>query len=156
MTMFGAPNRVTLIIARPTRSVQVMEFGDFECPGCGNFATVTEPDIRTRLINTGVVGFRFYDFPLSQHKNSFTAHLAAACADDEGKFWEMHDRIYAGQDEWSDLVAKVPDPMSIFKRYAKELGLNVKAWEDCVSTQERAANAHAHHRQSAGERRDIR
>jgi protein-disulfide isomerase len=123
------------LMGKADAPVQVIEFGDFECPGCGNFATLTEPDVRTRLINTGIVGFRFYDFPLTQHKNSWTAHLAAACADDQGKFWEMHDRIYAGQDEWSDLVGSVPDPISIFRRYAKELGLDVPSWENCVTTQ---------------------
>jgi protein-disulfide isomerase len=141
------------LMGRADAPVQVMEWGDFECPGCGNFATITEPDVRTRLINTGIVGFRFYDFPLTQHKNSFTAHLAAACADDQGKFWEMHDRIYAGQDEWSDLVANVPDPLSIFRRYAKELGLDVKTWESCVTTQKYTAKIKAN--QAEGVRRNV-
>jgi protein-disulfide isomerase len=141
------------LMGKADAPVQVIEFGDFECPGCGNFATVTEPDIRTRLINTGVVGFRFYDFPLSQHKNSFTAHLAAACAADQGKFWEMHDRLYQGQDEWSDLVANVPDPLSIFRRYAKELGLDVKSWEDCVVSQKYTAQIKGN--QAEGVRRNV-
>jgi protein-disulfide isomerase len=141
------------LMGNPNAPVQVMEFGDFECPACGNFATITEPDIRTRLINTGVVAFRFFDFPLSQHKNSWTAHLAAACAGDQGKFWEMHDRLYAGQDEWSDLVADVPDPLSIFRRYAKELGLDVKTWETCVVTQKDAARIKGN--QAEGVRRDV-
>jgi protein-disulfide isomerase len=141
------------LMGKADAPVQVIEFGDFECPGCGNFATITEPDIRTRLINTGVVGFRFYDFPISEHKNSFTAHLAAACADDQGKFWEMHDRIYAGQDEWSDLVANVPNPIAIFRRYAKELGLDVKAWEDCVTTQKYTATIKGN--QAEGVRRNV-
>jgi protein-disulfide isomerase len=134
--------------------VQVIEFGDFECPQCGNFATLTEPDVRTRLINTGIVGFRFFDFPLSQHKNTFTAHLAASCADDQGKFWEMHDRIFAGQDEWSDLVNPgMTDPMSIFARYAKELGLDTKAWESCVTTQKYTARIMGN--QAEGLRRGV-
>lgn len=141
------------LMGKADAPVQVIEFGDFECPACGNFATITEPDIRTRLISTGVVGFRFYDFPLSQHKNSFTAHLAAACADDQGKFWEMHDRLYQGQDEWSDLVANVPDPLSIFRRYAKELGLDVKSWENCVVTQKYTAQIKGN--QAEGVRRDV-
>lgn len=141
------------LMGRADAPVQVIEFGDFECPGCGNFATITEPDVRTRLINTGIVGFRFYDFPLTQHKNSFTAHLAAACAEDQGKFWEMHDRIYAGQDEWSDLVANVPDPLSIFRRYAKELGLDVKSWEDCVVKQKYTAQIKGN--QAEGIRRNV-
>lgn len=134
--------------------VQVMEFGDFECPQCGNFATLTEPDVRTRLINTGIVGFRFFDFPLTQHKNTFTAHLAAACADDQGKFWEMHDRIFAGQDEWSDLVNPgMTNPLSVFARYAKELGLDVKTWENCVTTQKYTARIMGN--QAEGLRRGV-
>ena len=142
------------LMGNPNAPVQVLEFGDFECPGCGTFATLTEPDVRSRLINTGVVGFRFYDFPLSQHKNTFTAHLAAACADDQQKFWEMHDRIYAGQDEWSDLVSpSMTDPLSIFKRYAKELGLDVKSWESCVTTQKYTAKIKGN--QAEGVRRNV-
>jgi protein-disulfide isomerase len=142
------------LMGNPNAPVQVLEFGDFECPGCGTFATLTEPDVRSRLINTGVVGFRFYDFPLSQHKNTFTAHLAAACADDQQKFWEMHDRIYAGQDEWSDLVSpSMTDPLSIFKRYAKELGLDVSAWESCVTTQKYTAKIKGN--QAEGVRRNV-
>ncbi len=142
------------LMGNPNAPVQVLEFGDFECPGCGTFATLTEPDVRSRLINTGVVGFRFYDFPLSQHKNTFTAHLAAACADDQQKFWEMHDRIYAGQDEWSDLVLpSMTDPLSIFKRYAKELGLDVKSWESCVTTQKYTAKIKGN--QAEGVRRNV-
>jgi protein-disulfide isomerase len=142
------------LMGKADAPVQVIEFGDFECPGCGNFATITEPDVRTRLINTGVVGFRFYDFPLTQHLNSFTAHLAAACADDQGKFWEMHDRIYAGQDEWSDLLdPSMKSPLPIFRKYAKELGMDVKTWEDCVTSQKYTARIKGN--QAEGVRRNV-
>jgi protein-disulfide isomerase len=142
------------LMGKADAPVQVLEFGDFECPGCGNFANLTEPDIRTRLVNTGVVAFHFYDFPITVHKNSFTAHLAAACADDQGKFWEMHDRIYAGQDEWSDLVnPAMTDPLSILRRYANELGLDVKPWEQCVTTQKYTAKIMGN--QAEGIRRHV-
>ncbi len=142
------------LMGKADAPVQVLEFGDFECPGCGNFATLTEPDVRARLINTGVVGFRFFDFPLVQHKNSFTAHLAAACAEDQGKFWDMHDRIYAGQDEWSDLVRPgFSDPLSVFKRYANELGMDVKTWESCVTSQKYTARIKGN--QAEGARRNV-
>lgn len=142
------------LMGKADAPVQVIEFGDFECPACGNFATITEPDIRTRLINTGIVAFHYYDFPLSQHRNSFTAHLAAACAADQGKFWEMHDRLYAGQDEWSDLIdPNMTDPMSVFRRYAKELGLDVKTWENCVTSQKYTAQIKGN--QAEGMRRNV-
>jgi protein-disulfide isomerase len=142
------------LMGKADAPVQVLEFGDFECPGCGNFATVTEPDVRTRLINTGIVAFHFYDFPLSQHLNSFTAHLAAACADDQGKFWEMHDRLYAGQDEWSDLLdPAMKSPLPVFRKYAKELGLDVATWESCVTTQKYTAKIKGN--QAEGNRRNV-
>jgi len=142
------------LMGKADAPVQVIEFGDFECPACGNFATITEPDVRTRLINTGIVAFHYYDFPLSQHRNSFTAHLAAACAADQGKFWEMHDRLYAGQDEWSDLIDPgMTDPMSVFRRYAKELGLDVKTWENCVTSQKYTAQIKGN--QAEGMRRNV-
>jgi hypothetical protein len=113
--------------------VQVIEFGDFECPHCAEFALVTEPDIRTKLINTGIVGFRFYDYPLASFTHSWTAHIAASCAEDQGKFWAMHDRLYASQDEWNGLATN--DPVKVMSKFASDIGLDVKAWTTCVTTQ---------------------
>ena len=114
--------------------VQVMEFGDFECPSCGQFATVTEPDIRTRLIATGQVAIKFYDFPLDMHRNTWAASNSAACANDQGKFWEMHDRLFEGQNDWNTQATK--DPVSVMKGYAKEIGLDVSKWQGCVDNAE--------------------
>src|SRR5947209_7956630 len=50
--------------------IEVVEFGDFECPQCGRFATLTEPDIRSRLVNKGIIRFRFIDYPLPMHGNT--------------------------------------------------------------------------------------
>ena len=139
------------LMGNPNAPVQVIEFGDFECPGCGSFANVTEPDLRTRLINTGTVALRFFDFPLSGHKNSWTAHTSASCAADQGKFWEMHDRMYAGQDEWNGEVTN--DPIKVFKRYASEMGLDVVLWEACLVAQPHAARIKAN--SAEGTRRRI-
>ncbi len=139
------------LIGKADAPVQVIEFGDFECPGCGQFANVTEPDVRARLVNTGVVAFRFFDFPLTQHKNTWSAHNAAACADDQGKFWEMHDRLYGGQLEWNGEATS--NPMKVMTRYAGDLGLDVRAWRTCVETQAHAARIKGN--QAEGIRRNI-
>jgi protein-disulfide isomerase len=110
--------------------VQIIEFGDFECPSCGQFATVTEPDIRARLIATGQVAFTYYDFPLDMHRNTWAASNSAACANDQGKFWEMHDRLFEGQNDWNTQATK--DPVKVMKGYAKEIGLDVSTWQSCV------------------------
>jgi protein-disulfide isomerase len=125
------------LLGKADAPVQVFEFGDFECPHCGEFARVTEPDVRAKLVNTGLVAFRYYDFPLPGFKNSWTAHLAASCAEDQGKFWEMHDKLYASQEEWNGL--KTSDPLSVMSRYAGEMGLDVSAFRSCVTNQKPAS-----------------
>lgn len=134
-------------IGKPDAPVKILEFADFECPGCAQFAAVTEPDVRKRIIETGLASFTFYDFPLPQHKNSQAAHLAAACASDQNRFWEMHDRIFAGQDQWNTLAADNPKPF--FEKYAADVGLNASAWEDCYDSRKHAGRIAANMREGA-------
>jgi protein-disulfide isomerase len=139
------------LLGIPNAPVQVMEFGDFECPHCAEFANVTEPDVRARLVNTGIVAFRFYDYPLAEFRNSWTAHLAASCAEEQGKFWEMHDKLYGGQDEWN--AAATSDPLKVMRGYARDVGLDAGKWESCVTTQKPAGAIKGN--QAEGIRRKI-
>jgi protein-disulfide isomerase len=109
--------------------VKIQEYADFECPGCAGFATVTEPDVRARIIEPGLASITYYDFPLTQHRNTLAASNAAACADEQGKFWPMHDRLFQAQDEWNGEATDSPKPF--FKRYATEVGVDVAKWESC-------------------------
>ena len=109
--------------------VKILEYADFECPGCAGFATVTEPDVRTRIVEPGLASITYYDFPLTQHRNTLAASNAAACADEQGKFWPMHDRLFQTQDEWNGEATDRPKPF--FKRYATEVGVDVAKWESC-------------------------
>jgi protein-disulfide isomerase len=109
--------------------VKILEFADFECPACAGFSVVTEPDVRTRIINTGLANITYFDFPLTQHRNTVAASNAAACADEQGKFWPMHDRLFQAQDEWNGEATD--SPKAFFKRYAQEIGLDVAKWEAC-------------------------
>lgn len=117
----------------PNAPVQILEFGDFECPSCGQFAVVTEPDVRQRILDEGLASLRYFDFPLSMHRNTLPASNAAACADDQGKFWPMHDRLFRGQLEWNGEATS--NPKKVFQRYAQELGLDVNKWEQCYDAQ---------------------
>jgi protein-disulfide isomerase len=117
------------LLGKVDAPVKIVEFADFECPSCGGFATVTEPDVRTRIIDPGLANLTYYDFPLTQHRNTLAASNAAACADEQGKFWPMHDRIFQGQDEWNGEATDAPKPF--LKRYAGEIGLDVAKWESC-------------------------
>lgn len=118
------------LLGKVDAPVKILEYADFECPSCAGFATVTEPDVRTRIIDAGLASLTFYDFPLTQlHPNTLAASNAAACADEQGKFWPMHDRIFQAQDEWNGRATNRPKPF--FERYATEVGVDVARWETC-------------------------
>ena len=118
----------------PDAAIEIVEFGDFECPGCGDFARQTEPQIQTNLVAPGIARFRFIDLQVTPtHRNAPAASVAAGCANDQGKFWEMHDRIFAGQAEWSTTATLQPKP--ILQGYAREIGLDVKAWDECYTAE---------------------
>jgi protein-disulfide isomerase len=108
--------------------VQIMEFSDFECPYCARFATIQMPDIRQRLIATGKVRWTFMHFPLQGHQKSPTAHLAAGCANAQGKFWPMHDMIYQYQDEW----VESGNPERALADYARRIGLDQAQYQQCM------------------------
>ncbi|MGH7650837.1 MAG: DsbA family protein [Gemmatimonadaceae bacterium] len=118
------------LIGKVDAPVKIMEFADFECPSCGGFSVVTEPDVRSRIIDKGLANLTYFDFPIVElHRNTLAASNAAACADEQGKFWPMHDRLYQTQTEWNGESTDAPKPF--FKRYAQEIGLDVAKWEAC-------------------------
>jgi protein-disulfide isomerase len=121
--------------------LEVVEFADFECPACGQFATLIEPDIRTHLIDSGVVSIRFIDFPLSMHRNTWNAHRAAWCAGDQGKFWQMHDAIYQNQDRWNSEATDRPD--NVLAGVAQGIGLNMDEYNQCVKDKKYQAQIQA-------------
>ena len=139
------------LIGSPSAPLEVIEFGDFECPGCGQFATVTEPDIRTNLVNTGKIRFRFMDFPLPMHKNTWDASLAAACANDQGKFWQMHDALFQNQDRWNGEVTGKPRP--VMHDLAQGLGLDMAKYDACMESEQHRAQIQANLEE--GERRQV-
>ena len=129
------------LLGKPDAPVQVIEFADFECPACGQFATLAEPDIRKRLVDAGTISYRFYDYPLPMHRNTWAASNAAACADEQGKFWEMHDQLFNAQDQWNGQATS--RPKGKFMEYAKALGLNVDQWEACFDARKYQARIKA-------------
>jgi protein-disulfide isomerase len=138
-------------LGRPDAPVHIMEFADFECPACANYTVVTEPDVRKRIIDSGLAQVTYYDFPLPQHKNTLVASEAAACANDQGKFWEMHDRLFQGQTDWNGEATS--DPEKVMKGYAKDLGLDVNRWQQCVDQRAHARDIEAN--KAEGDRHHV-
>jgi protein-disulfide isomerase len=129
------------VIGSDTAPVEVVEFADFECPGCGSFATLAEPDVRSRLVNTGIIRFRFMDFPLQMHRNTRSAHLAAWCAGEQGKFWEMHDIIFQNQDRWNGEATSRPE--RVLADLARQAGVNATQYESCMNSRKYAGQIQA-------------
>jgi len=124
------PKAEGYFMGNPAAPVQVFEFADLQCPVCADFGLLTEPDVKKRLIATGKIGYRFLDFPLPMHPNAWNAANAGACANEQGKFWEMKDQIFQGQLEWSN----ERNPKSTFAGYGKQIGLDANAWESCYES----------------------
>jgi protein-disulfide isomerase len=110
--------------------VEITEFADYQCPFCQTFATLQMPAIEERLIKPGRLRWRYRDFPLQQHGFSRLAAHSAACADEQGRFWAQHQRIYEGQSEW----AGARDAVGIFHNYAKAIGLDLPKYDACMSS----------------------
>lgn len=112
----------------PTAPVEITEFADYQCPFCQTFATLQMPTIQERLIDTGRLRWRYRDFPLEQHSFARLAAHSAACADEQGKYWDQHNRIYEGQQDW----AGARDAGSIFRGYARAAGLDLGRYDACM------------------------
>jgi protein-disulfide isomerase len=139
------------VMGDSTAPVTIIEFGDFECPACAQFATLTAPDVKARLVATGQVQYRFYDYPLPSHPNSIPASMAAACAADQGRFWEMHDALFGVQDRWA--TVRTTRPKGVFKELAQQIGLDVGTWETCFDANRHLDRITAHARE--GERLGV-
>ncbi|HEX6977071.1 MAG TPA: thioredoxin domain-containing protein [Patescibacteria group bacterium] len=98
--------------------VTLVEFGDFQCPACGISYPIVKQLEKDYGDNLNVV---FRHFPLPQHTNALPASEAAEAAGAQGKFWEMHDKLYENQDKWSSEA----NPINTFAQYAKDLNLDV-------------------------------
>ena len=110
--------------------VEITEYADYQCPFCQTFATLQMPTIEERLIKTGRLRWRYRDFPLQQHQFARLAAHSAACADEQGKYWEQHDRIYEGQGEWSE----ARDAGDRFRDYARTIGLDLRRYDECMES----------------------
>src|SRR5262245_49978173 len=102
----------------------LVEFTDYQCPFCSRFTQNTLPDIAKEYIDSGKVRLALIDMPLeSIHQHAFKAAEASHCAAEQGKFWEMHDRLFANQQSL--------DP---WKPHAEAVALDVAKFEACMGS----------------------
>ncbi len=113
----------------------LIEFSDYQCPFCARHVRDTLPQIERDYIKTGKVKYVFRDFPIETiHPNAFKAHEAANCAGEQGKYWEMHDRLFANQQALG---------RKDLSRHAQAVGLDLLDFERCVDSGRLAAEIRA-------------
>jgi protein-disulfide isomerase len=111
--------------------VVVVEFTDYQCPFCGRHVRDTMPQIEAEYIKTGKIRYVTREFPLEAiHPQAFKASEAALCAGDQGKYWEMHVRLFANQ------RALAPDQLGT---HAQAVGLDEAAFKRCLESGTKAA-----------------
>ncbi len=142
-----APSAATPQPSRPTQKVEasadddpvkgsanapvtIIEWSDFQCPFCGRFFTQTFTQIDQEYIKAGKVKFVYRDFPLSFHENAQKAAEAGECAHEQGKFWQLHDKIFQDQN-----AITVND----LKKDAADLGLDTAKFNACLDSGKYAA-----------------
>ena len=118
-------------IGSDSAPVVIVEFSDFQCPFCRKWFIETYPSIKRDYIDTGKAQLVFRDFPLSFHPSAMKAAQAVECADDEGKGWQMHDKIYSEQAKQGP--GTVQFTVDDLKRWASEIGLGA-AFNGCLDS----------------------
>lgn len=114
------------VLGKEDAPVTIVEFSDFQCPFCGRFEKDTFPKLKEEYIDTGKVKLVFRDFPLTNiHPYAQKAAEASECADEQGKFWKYHDKLFENQD-----ALTVDD----LKKYADDLNLNNNKFEKCLDS----------------------
>jgi protein-disulfide isomerase len=119
------------VFGKADSKVTFVEYGDYQCPGCGGMY----PTIKTITEKyQNQMAFVFRNFPITQiHPNALVAASAAEAAGLQGKYWEMHDALYINQKAWEG--ASVKERVGVFVTYAQTLGLDVDKFKSDLASE---------------------
>jgi protein-disulfide isomerase len=120
------------VMGNPDATVTVQTWEDFLCPACRQWATTVKPRLLDDYIKPGTVKLEFRQFPLSGHQpGASMAAMASLCAADQDAFWVYHDRLFVAQDR-----GQAAFELDNLVQYADELGLDSRAFMQCMSSQQ--------------------
>jgi len=124
------------VLGQENAPVTITDYSDFQCPLCKKYFDETYHTILKNYVETGKVKYVFKHFPLNIHPQAPDAALAAECALEQNKFWEMHDLLYETQSTWSGKA----DYISTFKKLAVQLNLNADQFNQCLDSKKHQGN----------------
>lgn len=114
----GVPREPLVIADAPVRGADdaaavMIVYADFQCPFCGRFTREVLPEIERRYVDTGQVAVVFRHLPLPIHPLATQAAVLAECAGDQGRFWEVHDRMFAETVLNNEHLETIPDAVGL-------------------------------------------
>lgn len=124
-------DQVISIAGRPTKGqssakLAIVEFSDFQCPYCGRYSREIYPQVIREFVNTGRAQYVFRHYPIeSLHPDATNAAKAGECAFAQGKFWEVHDRLFDNQARLQ--LAQLPT-------YTQGLGIDDAQFRACMTS----------------------
>lgn len=122
------------VLGNANAPVTLIEYGDYQCPFCGEFFSQTEPSIVSTYVNAGKVKMIFRNFAFLGPESAAAAE-AAECAVDQNKFWAYHNALYAakvGDDQKGGSENDGFFTRALFISLAQQNGLNVSEFTSCI------------------------
>lgn len=114
----------------PDAPIVMVDFSDFGCPFCGRHARETQPALDKEFVAAGKMMYKYVPFVMGMFPNGDIAARAAECGGEQGKFWEMHDALYADQFAWKQRRSA---PFNVFQAHAAAIGLDGPRFRACFA-----------------------
>ena len=118
------------IVGDSAAPVWVVIISDFQCPYCKVWHDSTYPALRAEFVDRGRARLAYLHMPLPQHQHAGIAAELAMCAGEQGRFWEMHDVIFATQPEWTSL----PIGTDYFRSLARRVAVDTARIHQCLDS----------------------
>jgi protein-disulfide isomerase len=128
-----------LSLGRSDAPLTMVEFTDYQCPYCRRFQAEVWPQLRRNYIDTGKLRYLARDLPLEFHSAAAPAAEAAHCAGEQGRFWDMHAALLAGEMDFAT---------GGIERRAQVLKLDMTRFGECVARRKYAELIAAHAREA--------
>ncbi|MBI2062667.1 MAG: DsbA family protein [Candidatus Yanofskybacteria bacterium] len=120
------------VLGNKDAKVTIVEFSDFQCPFCRSFWSGTLPQIKRDYVDTGKAKFVYKHYPLDFHSGARPAAEASECANDQGKFWEFHDKVFEEQAKLGQGTIQFGKPEIV--KWAGVIELNMSQFNECFNS----------------------
>jgi protein-disulfide isomerase len=120
----------------PNAPLTVVEFADFGCEFCRRFHVLTFGALKAEYVDTGKVYYVYKDLPVTSRQGALAAQ-AAECGGAQGRYWELHDALFAEPEAW---YGSETGALERIRAAAKEAGLDTTALAACIAGGDQLAN----------------